>query len=203
MNRHFLKGIIVFLVFACICSCTTMSPERKIWAQAIATGVGTGAVIGGTAGYLLGDESGAAIGAGCGAIVGGIAGWAVANAQIDKYKNITLQNEQLEKLLCSARQYNTEATTYNNQLRKEIAEIETKTKPDQAKIAKKKIKEVEAYRAQVKARITEREKLSATLVPAQRAQYEFTLYALKEEEKKMDEIIEKYQQLASEKALIG
>ncbi len=212
MNKHVFKTIVFITILSFLSSCATMpgfrkpqnSNERDIFIQAIAAG----AVIGGAAGFLIKkfdknetlmkyyNKFCKMIGVKIpvelfGSAIGAAIGWAVALNQIENLRDIQLENQQLEALLNSAKQYNRKVADYNNNLEQQIIQLEKKNKEEQKRIAMEKKKQVEEYRAKVSAAITEREKLSKALVHSQKEQYQKTLRKLKAEEEKLDAAINK------------
>ena len=199
MNQRVLKNItILIMILSFLSSCATMqgivgkkpqnSVERDIFTQAIAAG----AVIGGVAGGIVGatasgknKKENALIGAGVGTFLGGLVGGAVANYQIENYRNIQLKNHQLETLLDSARQYNQKVAAYNNDLKQQMIRLRKKNKEEQVRIAMDKKQQAEAYKIQLQEAIAERAKLSQALIPEQKEQYQKTLRELKIEEQKL------------------
>jgi|GEM_PF-2785626 len=181
------------------------SAERQIISQAIAGGALVGAAIGAGVGALLDGKNpgiGALLGGAAGALLGGVAGAVVGKRQIENYRNIKLSNEKFEKLLASAQEYNNNVATYNNNLEQDIALLKNKTKPEQEKIAKDKLKEAEEQRQNLELAINEREKLSQILVQPQMVEYQKTLADLNQEGQKLDGIIKKLRSI-SEPARIG
>jgi len=205
MNQRVLKNTtILMMILSFLSSCATMqgvvgkkpqnSVERDIFTQAIAAGAAIGGVAGGIVGATASGKNkkeNTLIGAGVGAILGGVVGGAVANYQIENYRNIQLKNHQLETLLNSARQYNQKVAAYNSQLEQQMIQIRKKNKEERARIAMDTKKQAEEYRSQLHEAIVERTKLSESLVPDQKKRYQKTLSKLKAEEKKLDAAINK------------
>ena len=199
MNQHVLKNTtILIMVFSFLSSCATVqevvgikpqnSVERDIFTQAIAAGAVIGGVAGGIAGAVASGKNkkeNALIGAGVGTLLGGLVGGAVANYQIENYRNIQLKNHQLATLLDSARQYNQKVAAYNNDLKQQMSRLRKKNREERARSAMDQKTQAEAYKIQLQKAIAERAKLSQALIPGQKAQYQKTLRELKVEEQKL------------------
>ncbi len=182
------------------------SAEREILFQGALTGAAIGGALAGGAAYLITqDKLITALAAAAGTVIGGAIGSKVAKDQIQDLRDVQLKNDQLEMLLTKAREYNSSIASYNNSLEQEIIQLkEQKKTTERTKIAKKKQKEVEEQRvklAQEKLKsaeeqrtllteaVTERQQLSATLVEAQKKQYQETLNDLNKEGERLDGII--------------
>ncbi len=215
MKKCFFEIISVFVILSFLSSCATMplgtgnaAPENTAEREILLQAITTGAILGGTFGAGLGallDENnrvrGGAIGGAVGTFLGGIIGNEVGKKQIYNYRNVQLKNEQLAKLLNSARAYNQKVANYNANLRSQIAGL-NRSRPEHKKIALRKQKEAERYRAQVEAAINERRKLSKTLVPAQKAKYQRTLRELERKKQELAATISELERISGP-AIVG
>lgn len=166
------------------------SAERAIIAQAVAAGAVVGGGIGAAVGSAVDrDGKGVLIGACVGLVVGGLAGLFVAEKQIENLRDIKLENDQLEALLEKAEEYNREIVAFNEQLRQDIDDLKCKNQKERKELAGQKQEELEAYQKNLAARISEREKLVATLIPEQQEPYMETLRALVKEKEELDKMI--------------
>lgn len=200
MKINLYKLAAVFTASFFISSCTTLPAsvapqnpqERSILTQAVGAGAATGAVVGGVIGNQAEENNRAtntAIGAAVGALVGSIIGGVVAHHQIENYRDIRLKNDELETLLKSARDYNQKIAAYNNDLKREIAWLRRETRARKAQIARTTLDKARKEQQGIQNQITERYRLSQTLISSQKKKYQKTLWKLEEEERKLDKSI--------------
>ncbi|WP_300156492.1 hypothetical protein [Solidesulfovibrio sp.] len=179
--------------------------ERKIFTQAIVAGALIGGGVGAGAGALLSRDN-PGLGAGIGGLVGTFIGVATAAAiakkQIETYRNIKLQNKQLEKLLETAQEYNGKVEQQNAAFAQELEGLEKHKKTERQTIAKTKLQELKTQEEQLQLAIAERRKLAETLIPEQKEAYQQTLAGLENEEKRLDGMI-KQAQAISETGYVG
>lgn len=205
------KAVSIFAILSLLTSCATiqsMSPtkpqnsdERNILMQAVAAGAAVGAITGMLASEIEELERYKKWLPWLGGAVGGAVGWVIANNQIHRLRDVRLENEQLDKLLDSARQYNNEVEAYNNNLRNQIAELNSR-KPKHQEIARQKQAEAKRYQEKVQKMIEERNTLSNTLVTEQKDKYEETLADLKIHEEHLSDTISELEKISGG-AVIG
>ena len=168
------------------------SAEFKIISQARNTGALIGATVGTAAGAIIAKDDrwlGGLIGGAVGALAGGLAGQQVGKQQLYNYRNIKLENENLNSLLNEARRYNSDVEKFNAGLKRQIQGLTCETLPERERIAALKKQEAEEYRKEIRTRIEERTKLSKTLIEDQKKDYKTELEMLVQEEKELDQTI--------------
>nr|VFJ94923.1 MAG: Glycine zipper 2TM domain-containing protein [Candidatus Kentron sp. LFY] len=180
------------------------SEESKIFYQSVTTGALIGGVAGGVIGRKMSDDGkGTILGAVTGAIIGGMIANQYAKKKISEFRDVRLKNEQLEQLASQARKYNDEIRAYNASLDADIASLKKKNKADRERLATARLKAIKGKKAEIVARIEEREQIKNALVEDQQLKMVRNLEVLRQQEKELNLKIARYERLAGSGAIIG
>lgn len=186
------KAMKIFSFFAVLffLSGCAQTDERAIVTQAIATGAVIGGVVGGVVGNkAIGGTEGTIIGAAIGSAFGGITGKIIGDAQLAEINDLQLQNEDLEKLLKAADDYNKEIAYQNKYISLQISSLKKQKDKARLEAVGAELEKAKKQQNEVGKRIKEREKLVEIFAPDQKKKYEKTLKKLEAENTKLTESI--------------
>lgn len=172
------------------------SGETAIFFQAVGIGAGVGLGVGLLAcNKLEGFAKNLCI-ASTTAVGGGV-GYVVAQQQINSINQVRLKNDQLEKLLNEAQQYNNKVAMDNLRLQQEISMLQTTraTKTDKLQRIMQQLQEARHRRTKVMEALNIRRRMTEKLSNyQQRNRYEATLGQLDSELSRLDNSIRELEQ---------
>ncbi len=158
MKKGFALLVVLALLVPGFTGCVTTDSGRTK-AEGTAVGAGAGAAVGALVGYMVGGGKGAAIGAAIGAGTGAVAGFAYGTHVASEKEKYATQEDWLDDCIVSLDKTNKETKAYNEQLAKNIEELDRETARLAAAYQNKSVEKT-ALRA-------EKEKIDARLAEAQ------------------------------------
>ncbi len=203
MKQRILKGVNICITLLFLASCTIMASVEHGNLKGPNAHVSTHAV---SASF---DEKGVNTSAGTStssatkgtdvdiSSTGESAARSILLEELQKYKNIELNDKQLEDFLRSLRAYNKSLSRQNSMLRNEISQLRRKTKPEDFKrrLAEKLV-QAEAQRSQLRQVTAEVQRLSNNSVQSKKVKLQGMIQTLDGQNRDLDRIIAELQNIS-------